>query len=58
MKLNEVVGSKLRAFSPLTEWNKRMFSSLLQFWASVSGIMFLVEYLCSNRSESKVVIKY
>ena len=58
MKLNEVVGSKLRAFSSLTEWNKRMFSSLLQFWASVSGIMFLVEYLCSNRSESKVVIKY
>ena len=58
MKLNEVVGSKLRAFSSLTEWNKRMFSSLLQFWASVSGIMFLVEDLCSNRSESKVVIKY
>ena len=34
-----------------------MFSSLLQFGVSVSGIMFFVleEYLCSNRIESKLV---
>ena len=36
--------------------------SLLRFWVSVSGITYnvfvLVEYLCSNRSESKVVIKH
>ena len=37
-----------------------MFSSLIQFWVSVSGITFfvLLEYLCLNGSESKVVIKY
>ena len=37
-----------------------MFSSLLQFWGFGKryNVFVLVEYLCSNRSESKVVIKY
>ena len=37
-----------------------MFSSVLQFWGFGKryNVFVLVEYLCSNRSESKVVIKY
>ena len=36
-----------------------MFSSLLQFWPSKwYDVFVLVEYLCSNQSESKVAIKY
>ena len=40
IELKEMVVSKLRAFNSFTE-TRRMCSSFLRFWASVSGIMFL-----------------
>ena len=54
-----MVGSKLRAFRSLIveQKNVLLIASVLGFGRRYS-FFFLIAYLCSNRSESKIVIKY